>query len=69
MDIGGLRATVHGVAESDSTEVTDHTYMHLQGNKVKMKKRKQNKTKIIESKWERHVVFMGLKEINQWINR
>ena len=43
MDIGGLRATVHGVAESDSTEVTEHTYMHLQGNKVKMKKTKQNK--------------------------
>ena len=28
MDSGGCRATVHGVAQSDTTEVTEHAHMH-----------------------------------------
>ena len=65
MDIGGLRATVHGVTESDLTEATEHTYMHFQKNNGENEENQKKKKKNLESKWERHVVFMGLKEINQ----
>ena len=49
MDIGGSRATVHGVTESDLTEVTGHTYMHFQKsngeNEENQKKKKKKKKK------------------------
>ena len=69
MDIGGLRATVHEVAKSQTRlkQLSMHACI-FKGTTVKMKKTNKQ-TKMIESKWERHVVFIGLKEtsgVNKW---
>ena len=45
MDIGGLRATVHGVTESDLTEATEHTYMHFQKNNSENEENQKKKKK------------------------